>query len=45
MQYPGLNTINWDCVDNIGTNVPSGVYFSHIRLNDRTITNKIMLLK
>ena len=45
LQYPGLNTINWDGVDNIGTNVPSGVYFSHIRLEDRTITNKIMLLK
>ena len=45
LQYPGLNTINWDGVDNIGTNVPSGVYFSHIRLEDRIITNKIMLLK
>ena len=45
LQYPGLNTINWDGVDNIGTNVPSGVYFSHIRFEDRTITNKIMLLK
>ena len=44
-QYPGLNTINWNGVDNIGTNVPSGVYFSSIRLEDRTLTNKIMLLK
>ena len=45
LQYPGLNTINWDGTDKLGTNVPSGVYFSHIRLEDRTITNKIMLLK
>ena len=45
IQYPGINTINWEGTDNLGSNVPSGVYFYQIQIGNRAVTNKIMLLK
>ena len=45
IQYPGINTVNWEGTDNIGSSVPSGVYFYQIQIGNRAVTNKIMLLK
>ena len=45
IQSPGINTVNWEGTDNIGSSVPSGVYFYQIQIGNRAVTNKIMLLK
>ena len=41
----GRHAITWNAVDRNGRKIPSGIYFYHIRTNDFTKTNKMLLLK
>jgi hypothetical protein len=42
---PGTHTINWNCKDNIGKSITSGVYFCELKTNKKRETKSLILLK
>jgi hypothetical protein len=45
VQQQGSVRISWDGTDNIGRNVPSGVYFVRFKTRDSKITKQMLLLR
>jgi hypothetical protein len=45
IKVQGLYTISWQGLDNKGESVMSGIYFYELQVGDKTITNKMILLK
>ncbi|MBA4310992.1 MAG: hypothetical protein C0425_11770, partial [Chlorobiaceae bacterium] len=41
----GLNRIYWDGKNDFGINLTSGVYFYRLKINDKTSSRKMMLLR
>ncbi len=41
----GLNTVRWDGKDSYGNPVSSGIYFCQLITGDKTLTNKMVLIK
>jgi outer membrane protein assembly factor BamB len=42
---PGLYRVKWKGIDERGFNLPSGVYFIHLMVNDKKIVGKSLLIK
>jgi len=44
-EYPGHFTVNWNAIDDKGTNVSSGIYFSVLRVYNIIYKRKMLLIK
>ncbi|MCK4225557.1 T9SS type A sorting domain-containing protein, partial [candidate division WOR-3 bacterium] len=45
MASAGLNTVRWDGKDSYGNRIASGVYFYRLGAEDKTLTNKMVVIK
>jgi flagellar hook assembly protein FlgD len=45
VQSPGIYTVRWDGRDEHGSEVASGVYFSHLQAGSRTGSRKMSLVR
>ncbi|MBS3741745.1 MAG: T9SS type A sorting domain-containing protein, partial [Candidatus Cloacimonetes bacterium] len=43
--HPEENTVNWNCKNEKGSRVANGIYFYSLEADDKTITNKMILMK
>lgn len=42
---PGSYTISWDGIDHAGRQVPAGVYFYHLNVNDQIESKRLLLIR
>jgi len=43
--HPGEHTLGWDGTDEAGTKVAAGVYYCRLRIGERSLTRRVILLR
>jgi flagellar hook assembly protein FlgD len=43
--HPGVHTLGWDGTDEAGTRVAAGVYYCRLRIGERSLTRRVILLR